>query len=60
MQARKAREALYKGADEFNWKFVKQAVTDPFIYASALLLFCSSIPLFGFVGSHPLRFRACS
>lgn len=50
MQARKAREALYKGADEFSWKFVKQAVTDPFIYASALLLFCSSIPLFGFVG----------
>ncbi|KAF2168368.1 hypothetical protein M409DRAFT_53058 [Zasmidium cellare ATCC 36951] len=48
MQARKAREALYKGTDEFSWKFVKQAVTDPFIYASAALLFCSSIPLFGF------------
>ena len=48
MRARKARNSLYIGSDEFDWKYVKQACTDPFVYASAALLFCSSIPLFGF------------
>lgn len=48
MRARKARNSLYIGSDEFDWKYVKQACTDPFVYASAILLFCSSIPLFGF------------
>ena len=59
MQARKTREALYKGGDEFSWKFVKQALTDPFVYASAALLFCSSIPLFGFV-SQLMELVRCS
>lgn len=51
MRARKLREAEYKGSDEFSWKYVKQAFSDPFVYAAAALLFCSSIPLFGFVRS---------
>lgn len=49
MQARKVREAIYKGPDHFDWKYAKQAFMDPFVYAAALLLFCSSVPLFGFV-----------
>ncbi|USW49081.1 hypothetical protein Slin15195_G024000 [Septoria linicola] len=48
MRARKARNTLYTGSDEFDWRYVKQAFTDPFVYAAAALLFCSSIPLFGF------------
>ena len=48
MRARKARESFYKGPDEFSWRFVRMAFTDPFIYAISVLLFCSSIPLFGF------------
>lgn len=57
MEARKARNAWYKGSDEFSWKFVKQACTDPFIYAASALLFCSSIPLFGFVSQLSLQYR---
>lgn len=53
MRARNLREAGYKGSEEFNWKYVKQAFSDPFVYAAAALLFCSSIPLFGFVRSFP-------
>lgn len=49
MEARKIREAIYKGPDKFQWRYARQAFTDPFVYAAALLLFCSSIPLFGFV-----------
>lgn len=52
MESRKAREAVYKGPDEFDWKYARQALTDPFVYAAALLLFCSSMPLFGFVSQY--------
>ncbi|KAL4943639.1 hypothetical protein BDV06DRAFT_221091 [Aspergillus oleicola] len=33
---------------EFDWKYVRVAFSDPFVYATAVLLFASSIPLFGF------------
>ncbi|KAL4947599.1 major facilitator superfamily domain-containing protein [Aspergillus filifer] len=48
MQARKLRDAQYKGPDKFDWKYVRMAFSDPFVYATAILLFASSIPLFGF------------
>lgn len=48
MRARKARDIMFKGADEFSWKFAKRAFTDPFVYLASALLFASSIPLFGF------------
>lgn len=48
MRARKARDARFKGADRFSWKYAKRAFTDSFVYLAAALLFASSIPLFGF------------
>ncbi|KAL5343216.1 major facilitator superfamily domain-containing protein [Aspergillus crustosus] len=48
MLARKLRDTEYKGTDSFDWKFVRMAFSDPFVYATAVLLFASSIPLFGF------------
>lgn len=48
MKARKARDIVYKGDDTFSWAYVRMALSDPFIYLAASLLFCSSIPLFGF------------
>lgn len=48
MCARKERDAIYKGDDDFSWRFVKMAFTDPFVYLAAVGLFCASVPLFGF------------
>lgn len=48
MRMRKQRDIIYKGDDKFSWDYAKMAFMDPFIYISAVLLFCSSIPLFGF------------
>lgn len=48
MRARKQRDVVFKGDDKFSWEYAKMAFMDPFIYISAVLLFCSSIPLFGF------------
>jgi MFS family permease len=57
MRARKVRDAMFKGADEFSWKFAKRAFTDPFVYLAASLLFASSIPLFGFTTFLPTILR---
>ncbi|ORY19060.1 major facilitator superfamily domain-containing protein [Clohesyomyces aquaticus] len=57
MRARKARDARFKGAAEFSWKFAKRAFTDPFVYMTASLLFASSIPLFGFTTFLPTMLR---
>lgn len=48
MQARKLRDSKYKGSDTFDWKYARMAFSDPFVYATSVLLFASSIPLFGF------------
>jgi MFS family permease len=48
MRARKLRDVVYKGTDEFSWYYAKMAFKDPFIYIAAVCLFCSSISLFGF------------
>ncbi|KAK2810067.1 hypothetical protein FQN50_003261 [Emmonsiellopsis sp. PD_5] len=48
MRARKERDAVYKGADEFSWEYVKLAFADPFVYMAALGLFFASVPMFGF------------
>lgn len=48
MRARKERDAVYKGEDEFSWRYVKMAFMDPFVYIAAAGLFLSSVPLFGF------------
>ena len=48
MVARKQRDIIYKGDDKSSWECAKMAFTEPFIYISAVLLFRSPIPLFGF------------
>ncbi|PGH09889.1 hypothetical protein AJ80_07599 [Polytolypa hystricis UAMH7299] len=48
MRARKERDAIYKGEEKFEWKYVKMAFLDPFIYVAGAGLFLASIPLFGF------------
>jgi MFS family permease len=48
MRARKQRDAVYKGADEFSWSYVKMAFMDPFVYLASLGLFTAGVPLFGF------------
>ncbi|KZF21980.1 MFS general substrate transporter [Xylona heveae TC161] len=48
MRARKQRDILYKGSEEFSWSYARMAFTDPFIYVASLSFFCSSIALFGF------------
>ncbi|KAL4929376.1 major facilitator superfamily domain-containing protein [Aspergillus undulatus] len=47
MLARKTREAECKGTDRFEWRYVRMAFTDTFVYGTATL-FASFIPLFGF------------
>ncbi|PVH74234.1 high-affinity nicotinic acid transporter [Cadophora sp. DSE1049] len=48
MLASKQRNATYNGDDKFDWKWVKMAVTDPFVYLASWTFFCSSIAIFGF------------
>ena len=49
MIARKHADAVYKGPDEFDWKYVRMAFSDPFVYVTALVSMCAAIPLFGIV-----------
>lgn len=48
MRLRKQRDIIYKGDDKFDWKWVKQAVSDPFIYVASLAFFTSSVAIFGY------------
>jgi MFS family permease len=48
MRARTQRDIIYKGDNTFSWAYARMALSDPFIYLTSVLLFCSSIPLFGF------------
>ena len=49
MRLRKQRDAAYKGADdEFRWSYVREALTDPFIYVASLAFFTSSVAIFGY------------
>ncbi|RVX72090.1 hypothetical protein B0A52_04688 [Exophiala mesophila] len=48
MRLRKQRDIIYKGDDKFDWKWVKQAVTDPFIYVASMAFFTSSVAIFGY------------
>lgn len=48
MVRKKAQDALYKGGDEFTFKHVQAAVTDPLVYLAAFSLFSSSLPLLSF------------
>ncbi|KAH8700227.1 major facilitator superfamily domain-containing protein [Talaromyces proteolyticus] len=48
MQRRKQRDIIFKGDDEFSWKYIPMAFKDVHIYIAAMCAFCSSIPLFGF------------
>lgn len=48
MRARKLKNATYNGEDKFDWKWIKMAVTDPFVYMASFSFFCSSIAIFGF------------
>lgn len=51
MRLRKLRDAVYKGEDKFEWKWVRLALADPFIYVAAIAFFTSSVAIFG-VGKH--------
>ncbi|KAM3532037.1 hypothetical protein NHJ13051_000413 [Beauveria bassiana] len=45
----KARDHPYEGAtDNFSWKQVGLAVSDPLVWLASIALFCSSIAMFGF------------
>ncbi|KAH6695586.1 high-affinity nicotinic acid transporter [Plectosphaerella plurivora] len=48
MRLRKARDAVYKGEDRFEWKWVRMALTDPFVYCASLAFFTSSVAIFGY------------
>jgi MFS transporter, ACS family, DAL5 transporter family protein len=48
MRLRKARDAVYKGEDRFEWKWVRMALTDPFVYVASLAFFTSSVAIFGY------------
>jgi MFS family permease len=48
MRMRKERDATYKGVDKFEWKWVRMALTDPFVYVASLAFFTSSVAIFGY------------
>jgi hypothetical protein len=48
MRARKERDFLFKGSDQFSWKYVQMALMDPLIYLAGITLFANSICLLGF------------
>ncbi|CRK18593.1 hypothetical protein BN1708_012402 [Verticillium longisporum] len=48
MCRRKQRDAIYKGDDKFDWKWVRLAVSDPFIYIASMAFFTSSVAIFGY------------
>ncbi|KAK3935969.1 hypothetical protein QBC46DRAFT_224166, partial [Diplogelasinospora grovesii] len=43
MRLRKQRDAVYKGNDKFEWKWVVLALSDPFIYVASIAFFTSSV-----------------
>ncbi|THZ50704.1 high-affinity nicotinic acid transporter [Aureobasidium pullulans] len=48
MVARKQRNLVNRGTEEFSWEHVKVAFTDPIIYIASASFFSASIALFGF------------
>ncbi|CAG8957289.1 hypothetical protein HYFRA_00010712 [Hymenoscyphus fraxineus] len=48
MVLRKKRDILHKWDDQFEWRWVKEALTDPFVYIASLAFFTSSVAIFGF------------
>ncbi|KEY64541.1 hypothetical protein S7711_03607 [Stachybotrys chartarum IBT 7711] len=48
MRLRKERDNVYKGEDKFEWKWVRLALTDPFVYVASLAFFTSSVAIFGY------------
>ena len=45
---RKAQDSQATATEDFSWKYVRMAFTDPLVWVAALSLFCAGIPLFGF------------
>lgn len=48
MIARRKRDAIWTGNDEFSWKYVRMAFSDPLIYIAVIAFFSASVPFFGF------------
>ena len=48
MVARKQRNLVNRGTEEFSWSHVRVAFTDPIIYIASASFFSASIALFGF------------
>ncbi|RFU74610.1 high-affinity nicotinic acid transporter [Trichoderma arundinaceum] len=48
MRVRKEREALFKGQDEFKWRYVGLALKDPLVYLTGFTLFASTLPVLAF------------
>ncbi|KAI5253154.1 high-affinity nicotinic acid transporter [Aureobasidium subglaciale] len=48
MVARKQRNLVTRGTEEFSWSHVRVAFTDPIIYIASASFFSASIALFGF------------
>lgn len=48
MRARKERDHMFKGGDDFSWNHVKMSLMDPLVYVAGVTLFANSICLLGF------------
>lgn len=48
MRLKKQRDFVHRGADKFERKWVKLALTDPFVYLLGLAFFTSSVAINGF------------
>lgn len=48
MVLRKQRDAIYRGGDESNKKWIKPSFTDPFVWLLGIAFFTSSVAITGF------------
>lgn len=48
MRLRKERDALFRGADKFDRKWIKLTLKDPFVYLLGIAFFTSSVAINGF------------
>ncbi|KAI0161789.1 major facilitator superfamily domain-containing protein [Hypoxylon sp. FL1284] len=48
MRLRRARDEAFRGGDEFDRKWIRDALRDPFVYVCGLAFFTSSVAITGF------------
>ena len=57
MQARKVLNARYKGPDKFDFKYLKMAFADPFVWCGVICSLTASVGLFGYTTFLPTILR---